>query len=172
MNSSFNYYYLNFLCRVLIQKHVFCPRLSGITFQVSNTQLSAVEDIEVTNSLSALEFVAGQKSFLVKSGLRYVGTSKKAFFLASVNVRKEHFFASLELLSFFLLPNLQRRFGRFSTNWFKTGAITLCCKDLPLFDNYFAVTLKSNFLIKITITARNGFAHLDLLQFFKFNIQQ
>lgn len=172
MFSTYSYYYSNFLRRVFLQKHISCPRILNITLQISQSQLLTVEDSEITNSLVALELLSGQKAYLAKSGSRFVGTSKKSFFLADVSLRKTRFFAVLEVLALFLLPNLQRRLGLFTTSWFQGDTLAICCKDLQLFENYFAVCLKSNLVINLGIVASDNFARLDLLQFLKFNIQQ
>jgi ribosomal protein L5 len=169
--SSYEYYNATVIRRLLLQKHGRSPlQVSSITLEVSNTALSSVEDPEVVNSLKALEVISGRKASLSASGSRYVGTSKRAFFSAFVNLRKNRMYSFLLVLALFFLPNYQKLGGRYTRQWVKHGSFTICCKDLQLFDSCFSPSLKSNLRIFIKSEGTDDFSFLDLLQCFKFNI--
>ncbi len=171
--SSYQYYYCSTLYRFLFQKHNgVVSYVSGISVQVANTDGESVEDIEVLHALRSMEEVCGQKSVLKYSGSRYVGTTKKAYYLSVLNVRKELVFFVLESLSMFFMSNFQKRFGRFEASSVQRTSFAICCKDLQIFQNYYFSFLKSNFLINFYAVRGSAMCLLDELQCYKFNIKQ
>ena len=171
--SSYNYYNTCFIRRAMVQKHGQpAPLLSSVTLEVANSNLTSVEDIEVLHSLRVLELLVGQKAVLAYTGSRYVGTSKKSYFFASVTLQKQWMYPFLLFLTLFLLPNLQKLGGRFTSEWVRGSTFSISCKDPQLFEGYFAEPLNSN--LKVTIKAKNSSvaSFLDILQTFKFNIYQ
>ena len=131
-----------------------------------------MEDFEVLHALKGLEDISGQKSVLQYFGSRYVGTTKKAYYLALVDVRKEWLFFALESLSLFFIPNFQKRIGQFDTSIVQNNPLILCCKDLQIFQNYYSSSLKSNFLLNFYTSGGSLLSFLDELQCYKFNVKQ
>lgn len=171
--SSYCYYYNSALYRLLFQKHNGgVAVISSLSFRVSNTDVASVEDFEVLHTLKGLEDVTGRKSSLQYFGSRYVGTIKKAYYLALVDVRKDLLFFVLESLSLFFISNFHKRFGQFDTSVFQKIPFTLCCKDLQIFQNYYLSSLKSNFLVSFYASGGSILSFLDELQCYKFNIKQ
>lgn len=171
--SSYCYYYNSALYRLLFQKHNGgVAVISSLSFRVSNTDVASVEDFEVLHTLKGLEDVTGRKSSLQYFGSRYVGTTKKAYYLALVDVRKDLLFFVLESLSLFFISNFHKRFGQFDTSVFQKIPFTLCCKDLQIFQNYYLSSLKSNFLVSFYASGGSILSFLDELQCYKFNIKQ
>lgn len=171
--SSYRYYHDGLIYRFLLQKHngqVSC--LSELSFRVSNTDMPSIEDFDMLHSLRSLEDISGQKSTLKYSGSRYVGTTKKSFYLSVANIRKGFTFFTLEVLSLFFMSNFQKRHGRFGTWTFNKGAFVICCKDLQIFQNYYFSFLKSNFLINFYAFGGSKQCLLDELQLYKFNIKK
>lgn len=171
--SSYNYYYNCTLYRFLLQKYnSFSPSIKRISLQVSNTGLVSTEDLEILDALQNIEVISGQKSVLQYTGSRYVGTTKRGFYLSELHVCRNKVFFILETLSVFFLSNLQKRLGQFSASFINPKCFVICCKDLQIFQNYFSPALKSNFLLSIYAFEESVFAFLDMLQSFKFNIKQ
>lgn len=171
--SPYDYYNFAVVRRLLVQKHCQLPlQVNAVNLEVSSSNLISIEDPEVVNSLKALEIISGQKAVLLSSGSRYVGTSKRAFFSAAVNVKKNRVYAFLMLLALFFLPNYQKLGGRYTRQWVKQGSFTICCKDLQLFDSFFSAALKSNLRVFIKSRDTDEVSLLDTLQCFKFNIVQ
>lgn len=171
--SSYNYYYSCVLYRFLSQKYnYFSPGIKRISLQVSNADIVSTEDLEILDALENIEVISGQKSVLQYVGSRYVGTTKRGFYLSELHICRDKIFFVLEALSIFFLPNLQKRLGQFTSTLVNPECFVICCKDLQVFQNYFSPVLKSNFLISIYAFEESAFAFLDMLQSFKFNIKQ
>lgn len=171
--SAYHFYYDSTLYRFLFQKHnISVPALSKLAFRVSNTDVDSTEDFEILHALKSLEELSGQKSSLKYAGSRYVGTTKRAYYLAMLNVRKESVFFILETLALIFMPNFQKRFGRFDSSIIRRSSFALCCQDLQLFQNYYFSSLRTNFLISFQSFGSSVWSLLDILQCFKFNIKQ
>lgn len=171
--STYNYYNAGVLRRVAVQKHAqLSPTLHVVTLEVANSNLTSVEDPEILQSLKALELITGQKAILPYTGSRYVGTAKKAFFFASVSLKKHKVYSFLLFLALFLLPNLQKLGGRYTVEWVRSGLFSICCKDSQLFEGYFSESLKSDLRVTLRAKQADSASFVDLLQFLKFNIQQ
>jgi hypothetical protein len=171
--SAYHFYYDSTLYRFLLQKHYsLVPSLSKLSFRVSNTNVDSTEDFEILHALKSLEELSGQKSSLKYVGSRYVGTTKRAYYLAMLNLRKESVFFVLEILSLLFITNFQKRFGRFDSSIIQRSSFALCCKDLQLFQNYYFSSLRTNFLISFQSFGSSILGLLDILQCFKFNIKQ
>jgi len=171
MTSSYKYYYNFFATRVLLQKfYIQYPvNVSSVYIEVSSNTLSNVDDISILKSLRAIELISGQKPFIMSSGSRYVGTSKRSYFSAAVNIRNNNIFSFLELLTSCFVPNFQKRIGVLSdSSMLKGNQFTVACKDIQLFTGYEGPTVPYNLLITLAPNFA-GFPFFDLLQLYKFN---
>lgn len=121
-------YYSLFSCRVLLQKHFsFAPMLSSVQLNISGSSLGSPEDPELLSTLYTLETLSGQKSKLMYVDSKYVGTTKRVFFLSKVTLNSELSFFLLDQLILLYFPNFQRRFGRLRLNLVSlTARYTVC----------------------------------------------
>jgi len=168
--STYSYYNTCFISRFLLQKHyTVLPQALSISLLVSSNNVRSLEDTRLLNSFLNLELLSGQKPVLSYAGTRYVGTTKKAFFLSRIDLQKKYVYLFLEELSLFLLPYFQKRFGRDLAQLSgKTGKFVLSCKDCQLFQGY-PYNYPSDCVV---ITINSSLLHssfTDLFQLYKFN---
>jgi len=174
MLSTLYYHSFSFSSRFLSQRsnqEVSLDLTVSLLTSLNGTR--GLEDMGILNSFRHIELLSGKKPCLVYFGSRYVGTTKKSFSLLKVNLRSVTAYTFLEGMATLLLPNYQKRVGRFLSSSVAPSGITINCTDLQLFNGYVPNFVSDPILIKVrSCNHPVTKTFIDMLYLYKFNFVQ